>query len=117
MKAYEDGKFTEWRQHIEQILPSLQRRNVLKELPIAESEWIDGWKNIQYNFVFISIDQNPFTPRYMIDYDSQLNEMTTEARYLEQFDYVLPENIRHLALNVSEILYSLVNYKVRIQFI
>jgi len=43
----------------------------------------------------------------MIDYDSQLNEMTTEARYLEQFDYVLPENIRHLALNVSEILYSL----------
>jgi hypothetical protein len=38
MKAYEDGKFTEWRQHIEQILPSLQRRNVLKELPIAESE-------------------------------------------------------------------------------
>lgn len=26
--------------------------------------------------------------------------MMTEARYLEQFDYALPENIRHLALSV-----------------
>jgi len=38
----------------------------------------------------------------MIDFDPQLNEMMTEARYLEQFDYVLPETIRHLALSVSE---------------
>ena len=36
----------------------------------------------------------------MIDFDPQLNEMMTEARYIEQFDYVLPENIRHLALSV-----------------
>ena len=50
------------------------------------------------------IDQNPLTPRYIIDFDPQLNEMMTEARYLEQFDYVLPENIRHLALSVSLIL-------------
>ncbi len=27
----------------------------------------------------------------------------TEARYLEQFDYVLPETIRHLALSVRKI--------------
>jgi hypothetical protein len=47
------------------------------------------------------IDQNPLTPRYVIDFDPQLNEMMTEARYLEQFDYILPENIRHLALSVS----------------
>lgn len=46
------------------------------------------------------IDQNPSTPRYIIDFDPQLNEMVTEARYLEQFDYALPENIRHLALSV-----------------
>ena len=49
------------------------------------------------------IDQNPLTPRYVIDFDPQLNEMMTEARYLEQFDYTLPENIRHLALSVSEV--------------
>ncbi|CAF0756790.1 unnamed protein product [Adineta steineri] len=84
MKAYEDAKFTEWRTRTEQILPSLQKRNVLKELPVAEN-------------------QNPFTPRYMIDYDPQLNEITTEARYLEQFDYVLPETIRHLALSEEKL--------------
>ena len=39
----------------------------------------------------------------MIDFDPQLNEMMTEARYLEQFDYLLPENIRHLALSVRQI--------------
>lgn len=37
MKAYEDSKFQEWRQKTEQTLPSLQKRNVLKELPLAES--------------------------------------------------------------------------------
>ena len=41
-------------------------------------------------------------PRYVIDFDPQLNEMMTEARYLEQFDYPLPDSIRHLALSVSE---------------
>ncbi|CAF5127237.1 unnamed protein product, partial [Rotaria sp. Silwood1] len=82
MKAYEDGKFNEWKQRMEQILPTLQKRNVLKELPPRENE-------------------NPLTPRYTIDFDPQLNEMMTEARYLEQFDYILPENIRHLALSVS----------------
>lgn len=45
------------------------------------------------------------TPRYMIDFDPQLNEMMTEARYLEQFDYLLPETIRHLALSVSKNVY------------
>ncbi|CAF3533097.1 unnamed protein product [Rotaria sordida] len=80
MKAYEDGKFNEWKQRTEQILPSLQKRNVLKELPPGEND-------------------NPLTPRYTIDFDPQLNEMMTEARYLEQFDYILPETIRHLALS------------------
>lgn len=37
MKAYEDSKFQEWRQRTEQTLPSLQKRNVLKELPLVES--------------------------------------------------------------------------------
>jgi hypothetical protein len=41
--------------------------------------------------------------RYMIDFDPQLNEMMTEARYFEQFDYALPETIRHLALSVSKL--------------
>ncbi|CAF3124414.1 unnamed protein product [Rotaria sp. Silwood2] len=81
MKAYEDGKFNEWKQRTEQILPTLQKRNVLKELPTGDNE-------------------NSLTPRYTIDFDPQLNEMMTEARYLEQFDYFLPENIRHLALSV-----------------
>ena len=37
MKAFEDAKFVEWKQRTEQILPTLQKRNVLKELPLAES--------------------------------------------------------------------------------
>jgi hypothetical protein len=49
----------------------------------------------------VSLDQNPLMPHYTIDFDPQLNEIITEARYFEQFDYVLPENIRHLALSVS----------------
>jgi hypothetical protein len=40
MKAYEDAKFLEWRQRTEQILPTLQKRNVLKELPVTESKFI-----------------------------------------------------------------------------
>ena len=38
MKAFEDAKFQEWKQRTEQILPTLQKRNVLKELPPSESE-------------------------------------------------------------------------------
>jgi hypothetical protein len=37
MKAFEDAKFLEWKQRTEQILPTLQKRNVLKELPPTES--------------------------------------------------------------------------------
>lgn len=40
MKSFEDAKFNEWKQRTEQILPSLQKRNVLKELPPAESKFI-----------------------------------------------------------------------------
>jgi hypothetical protein len=40
MKAFEDAKFLEWKQRTEQTLPTLQKRNVLKELPLAESSFI-----------------------------------------------------------------------------
>ncbi len=40
MKAFEDSKFLEWRQRTEQILPTLQKRNVLKEVPPTESSFI-----------------------------------------------------------------------------
>ncbi|CAF4242807.1 unnamed protein product, partial [Rotaria magnacalcarata] len=36
MKAFEDGKFNEWKLRTEQILPTLQKRNVLRELPFGE---------------------------------------------------------------------------------
>jgi hypothetical protein len=99
MKAFEDAKFLEWKQRTEQILPTLQKRNVLKELPLTESLYFSS--NDHSSIVVFSIDQNSLTPRYVIDFDPQLNEMMTEARYLEQFDYILPESIRHLALSVS----------------
>lgn len=101
MKAFEDSKFMEWKDHVEQILPGLQKRNVLKELPPVESQLNSSLNHFKQSLLFV-IDQNPLTPRYMIDFDPQLNEMMTEARYLEQFDYVLPENIRHLALSVCQ---------------
>lgn len=99
MKAFEDSKFQEWKQRTDQILPTLQKRNVLKELPLAESSLL--CTKLPIDLCLFRIDQNPLTPRYVIDFDPQLNEMMTEARYLEQFDYALPENIRHLALSVS----------------
>lgn len=40
MKAFEDSKFLDWKQRTEQILPTLQKRNVLKELPPTESSLI-----------------------------------------------------------------------------
>lgn len=106
MKAFEDAKFQEWKQRTEQTLPALQKRNVLKELPLAESSFDQMHFPLNLSLSLSTIDQNPLTPRYVIDFDPQLNEMMTEARYLEQFDYVLPENIRHLALSVSRTINS-----------
>ncbi|CAF0991421.1 unnamed protein product, partial [Didymodactylos carnosus] len=96
MKAYEDSKFAEWRQKTEQILPALQKRNVLKELPLNEN-------------------QNRLTPRYAIDFDPQLNEMMTEAKYLEQFDYILPEGIRHLALSEEKMKHISMQLKIMLR--
>lgn len=52
MKAFEDGKFNEWKQRTEQTLPGLQKHNVLKELPIGESRLI-CLHNCKYSFAFI----------------------------------------------------------------
>ena len=101
MKAFEDAKFAEWKQRTEQILPTLQKRNVLKELPATPSKRTRPKRRIRSRTP-LPKDQNPLMPRYVIDFDPQLNEMMTEARYLEQFDYPLPDSIRHLALSVSE---------------
>ena len=42
--------------------------------------------------------------KYILNFNTKINEIITEAKYIEQLGYVLPEIARNLALQVMFIL-------------
>ncbi|ESO91629.1 hypothetical protein LOTGIDRAFT_122204, partial [Lottia gigantea] len=79
MKRFEDIKYEQWRDHVEQILPSLLRRNLLLKPHHAQSGSL-------------------FEIKYLVDFDPQLHEIIAETKYMEQLGFSVPELARNVAL-------------------
>jgi dynein heavy chain len=95
MKAYEDVKYNEWRINIENTLPEILKTNLL----VKDA----GDKNL-----VLPLNTDPETGRkvdikYILNYNTKINEIITESKYMEQLGFPLPEIARNLALQVCQI--------------
>ncbi|XP_050408300.1 dynein axonemal heavy chain 10 [Patella vulgata] len=98
MKRFEDIRYEQWRDHVEQVLPSLLRRNLL----IKPSNSSSG---PQQPAIQHPDDNTPgresgalFEVKYLVDFDPQLHEIIAETKYIEQLSFPVPELARNVAL-------------------
>ncbi|XP_047141246.1 dynein axonemal heavy chain 10 isoform X1 [Hydra vulgaris] len=97
MKAYEDEKYTLWKEKVESLLLSYLKRNIL----------IQDNKHIQTDNIISPTDLNRSLAvqtsakncvYYLVDFPGELLEIIQEAKYLEQAGFVIPELARNVAL-------------------
>ncbi|XP_071826175.1 dynein axonemal heavy chain 10-like isoform X2 [Apostichopus japonicus] len=90
MKEYEDKKYDHWQEHVTAILPGLLKRNLLTKpdvIPIkGEVQGQDGKINLSNE------------SKYVVDFASELAEIITETKYMEQLGFSIPELARNVAL-------------------
>lgn len=90
MKFYEDQKYEEWRQSVEQHLPSLLKRNLLIKPHHAAEEMRAAAQK--------EADEAAVQLKYLVDFDPQLTEIVSETKYMEQLGFSVPELARNVAL-------------------
>ncbi|CAH1801914.1 unnamed protein product [Owenia fusiformis] len=115
MKVYEDIKYEHWREHTEQVLPGLLKRNLLIKpsekiysegqdlLPIGGPTGPDDAGTVAV--VVEDVDKvssltggTQAEVKYLVDFDPQLAEIIAETRYMEQIGNSVPELARNVAL-------------------
>ncbi|KAL3856163.1 hypothetical protein ACJMK2_010948 [Sinanodonta woodiana] len=92
MKAYEDMKYEQWREHVEQVLPSLLKRNLLVKPTQAQQLQLQAQEEEKED-IGPSIDL-----KYVVDFDPMLLEIISETKYMEQLGFSVPELARNVAL-------------------
>ena len=93
MKAYEELRSEQWRLDTESIVPDLLKMNLLVK-PKKASVDVSA---------FLPANKDPDTGRvveirYYLNYSPRINEIITEAKYLEQLGFTVPDIARNLAL-------------------
>ncbi|XP_064619187.1 dynein axonemal heavy chain 10-like isoform X2 [Lineus longissimus] len=95
MKAYEDHKYEQWKDNVEQVLPSLLKRNLL----IKPAEKLQQQQESGEPTTLDKEDgENQMELKYMVDFDPQLAEIVTETKHMEQLGFSVPELARNVAL-------------------
>ncbi|XP_067660223.1 dynein axonemal heavy chain 10-like [Haliotis asinina] len=118
MKTYEDQKYEMWRETVEQVLPSLLKRNLLVKPSHLQSHQLHLQHQLQLQQQAVHQQQqqqqqqqqgggdeagedgtgNAFHIKYVVDFDPQLAEIVAETRYMEQLGFPVPELARNVAL-------------------
>ncbi|XP_074640231.1 dynein axonemal heavy chain 10-like [Tubulanus polymorphus] len=94
MKAYEDLKYDMWRESVEQVLPSLLKRNLL----IKPSEKTHQQQEQAENDAPKEDGEGQAEIKYLVDFDPLLSEIVTETKHMEQLGFSVPELARNVAL-------------------
>ncbi|XP_072163343.1 dynein axonemal heavy chain 10-like [Diadema setosum] len=105
MKEYEDKKYEQWRDHVSMILPGLLKRNLLTrpqdQMPtgakIHETAAEDGDDTHRSQGLAGDV-------KYVVDFASDLSEIITETKYMEQLGFSIPELARNVALQEDKYL-------------
>ncbi|PVD32839.1 hypothetical protein C0Q70_08286 [Pomacea canaliculata] len=114
MRMFEDMRYETWKEQVEQVLPSLLKRNLLMK-PAASSlshlpstplpgadEAGDELVPIQHQegegLVSIADLGSPADIKYVVDFDPKLAEIIAETKYMEMLGFSVPELARNVAL-------------------
>ncbi|KAL5017096.1 hypothetical protein ScPMuIL_006685 [Solemya velum] len=92
MKMFEDLIYEGWKEHVEQVLPALLKRNLLCRPTAAQQQQVVADEGQ---------DESPtktVTVKYLVDFDPQLGEIINETKYIEQLGFPVPELARNVAL-------------------
>nr|XP_039267660.1 dynein heavy chain 10, axonemal-like [Styela clava] len=110
MKEYEDNKYQAWVESVESSLPGFLKRNLLTNPTVTPSIPVAGSANASQhpgsNNVESSEDMPEFYTRnsnekkeeYVVNFAPELQEITTETKYIEQLGFPVPELARNVAL-------------------
>nr|XP_026696380.1 dynein heavy chain 10, axonemal isoform X1 [Ciona intestinalis]XP_026696381.1 dynein heavy chain 10, axonemal isoform X2 [Ciona intestinalis] len=112
MKDYEDTKYQQWLEYVDGALPSLLKRNLLVHplpptTPAAGSssgppqtpaniENVDS--NDEFNDIFNTDAKQNDGIQYIVNFAPELQEITTETKYMEQLGFLVPDLARNVAL-------------------
>ena len=61
--------------------------------------YFDSLKKTHYKINYFLIGRT-VAIQYILNYNTKINEIITESKYIEQLGYILPEIARNLALQV-----------------
>ncbi|MGH0114673.1 UNVERIFIED_CONTAM: hypothetical protein FKN15_033990 [Acipenser sinensis] len=101
MKDYEERKYERWREQTEQSLHGLLKRSLLTKLHLGSS----GSPELSEP-VSSQADQegDQKNIRYVVNFASELQEIISETKYLEQLGFTVPELARNVALQEDKFL-------------
>ncbi|MGH0158836.1 UNVERIFIED_CONTAM: hypothetical protein FKN15_061612 [Acipenser sinensis] len=101
MKDYEERKYERWREQTEQSLHGLLKRSLLTKLHPGSS----GSPELSEP-VSSQADQegDQKNIRYVVNFASELQEIISETKYLEQLGFTVPELARNVALQEDKFL-------------
>ncbi|MBN3296580.1 DYH10 protein, partial [Amia calva] len=91
MKDYEERLYERWREETEQILPGLLKRNLLQK-HTSTARPRTGTCRPNENVC------------YLVNFASELKEIISETKYLEQLGFSVPELARNVALQEDKFL-------------
>ncbi|XP_052801261.1 dynein axonemal heavy chain 10-like isoform X3 [Mya arenaria] len=96
MKTYEEGRYEQWRESVEQILPSLLKRNLIVKPTPAQQLQLQQQHTAEEGHG--EGEANVYEVKYLVDFDPQLGEIIAETKYMEQLGFSVPELARNVAL-------------------
>ncbi|XP_076453104.1 dynein axonemal heavy chain 10-like [Babylonia areolata] len=112
MKLYEDTKYEMWKETVEQVLPSLLKRNLLIKPAVSAAMAIHASQVPEDTGDDVAVIQhgegegvvafgdlvNPVDIKYVVDFDPKLGEIIAETKYMEMLGFSVPELARNVAL-------------------
>ncbi|XP_076804944.1 dynein axonemal heavy chain 10-like [Clavelina lepadiformis] len=111
MKDYEDAKYLQWIEYVEAALPGFLKRNLLTRplppaTPGAGSTSGPPHTPAQVDVVESADDINDLLSenrpnggiQYVVNFATELQEITVETKYVEQLGFQVPELARNVAL-------------------
>ncbi|XP_066546047.1 dynein axonemal heavy chain 10 [Amia ocellicauda] len=99
MKDYEERLYERWREETEQILPGLLKRNLLQKHASTAAANANAPEHTTGSRLVS--DENVC---YLVNFASELKEIISETKYLEQLGFSVPELARNVALQEDKFL-------------
>ncbi|KAG8456021.1 hypothetical protein GDO86_001999 [Hymenochirus boettgeri] len=104
MKEYEDKKYETWKENTEQTLPLLLKRSLLIKVHNSGVIVQGDTQLSEMTVVQNEVDTEDKNVRYSVNFATELWEIITETKYMEQLGFSVGELPRNVALQEDKFL-------------